>query len=254
MSTGGSGNYRPFFLPSWSSARVFPLGSKSATLSARLPTAAAAPTMVAIAARTKMASCAMAITPLEAPPASDLAGDESILAKYSWPLTCVNVEVHLFSRTAAERQGPVSRVLGRQAPGRRFEAPAAKKIEKNFRLARPRQYNAGAFSYDAHAAARGGTPGRPRQVFHFDFPGRSMRRNSPQTARADDRGGAEMIKIRIQGLPEEVAEFADALEAAGCVLERSEPYANRGGSRYVRVYIDAEKRAADGGAREIEEG
>lgn len=50
-----------------------------------------------------------------------------------------------------------------------------------------------------------------------------------------------MIKIRVQGLPDEVAEFADALEAAGCVLERSEPYANRGGSRYVRVYIDAEK-------------
>ena len=63
-----------------------------------------------------------------------------------------------------------------------------------------------------------------------------------------------MLKIRIQGLPEEVAEFADALEATGCVLERSEPYANRGASRYVRVYIDAEKRAADGGAREIEEG
>ena len=56
-----------------------------------------------------------------------------------------------------------------------------------------------------------------------------------------------------QGLPEEVAEFADALEETGCVLERSEPYANRGASRYVRVYIDAEKRAADGGAREIEE-
>ena len=45
-----------------------------------------------------------------------------------------------------------------------------------------------------------------------------------------------------------------ALEAAGCVLERSEPYVNRGASRYVRVYIDAEKPAADGGAREIEEG
>ncbi len=29
-----------------------------------------------------------------------------------------------------------------------------------------------------------------------------------------------MIKIRVQGLPDEVAEFADALEAAGCVLER----------------------------------
>lgn len=39
-----------------------------------------------------------------------------------------------------------------------------------------------------------------------------------------------------------------------CVLERSEPYVNRGASRYVRVYIDAEKPAADGGAREIEEG
>ena len=50
-----------------------------------------------------------------------------------------------------------------------------------------------------------------------------------------------MIKIRIQGLPDEVAEFADALEAIGCVLERSAPYANRGGSRYVRVYIEAEK-------------
>ena len=63
-----------------------------------------------------------------------------------------------------------------------------------------------------------------------------------------------MIKIRVQDLPDEGAEFADALEAAGCVLERSEPYVNRGASRYVRVYIDAEKPAADGGAREIEEG
>lgn len=36
-----------------------------------------------------------------------------------------------------------------------------------------------------------------------------------------------MIKIRLQGLPDEVAEFVDALERTGCVLERSEPYANR---------------------------
>lgn len=62
-----------------------------------------------------------------------------------------------------------------------------------------------------------------------------------------------MIKLRVQGLPEEVAEFADALEAAGCVLERSEPYANRGGSRYVRVYIDAQKPVADLGCLAIEE-
>lgn len=53
------------------------------------------------------------------------------------------------------------------------------------------------------------------------------------------------MKIRVQGLPEEVEEFADALERTGCVLERSEPYANRGGSRYVRVYIDAEAPRAD---------
>lgn len=55
-----------------------------------------------------------------------------------------------------------------------------------------------------------------------------------------------MVKIRLQGLPEEVAAIADALERTGCVLERSEPYANRGNSRYVRVYIDAEARPAAG--------
>ena len=196
----------------------------------------------------------MAITPFEAPPASDLAGDESHSSKTIKLLTCVNAKVHLFSRTAAERQGPVSRVLGRQAPGQQLEAPAAKKNRNIFRLARPRLYIAGAFYIHAHAAARGGTPGRPRQDFHFDFRGRSMRRNSPTTARADDRGGAEMLKIRIQGLPEEVAEFADALVATGCVLERSEPYANRGGSRYVRVYIDAQKPTSDLGRLAIEEG
>lgn len=129
-----------------------------------------------------------------------------------------------------------------------------KKFLKNSRLARPRLYNAGAFYIHAHAAARGGTPGRPRQDFHFDFSGRSMRRRKPADGAGGDEGGAEMLKIRVQGLPDEVAEFADALEAARCVLERSEPYTNRGGSRYVRVYIDVEKRAADGGAREIEEG
>ena len=47
-----------------------------------------------------------------------------------------------------------------------------------------------------------------------------------------------MVKVRLQGLPDEVAEIADAMEAVGCVLERSEPYANRGSSRYVRVYLD----------------
>lgn len=149
----------------------------------------------------------------------------------------------------------VSAVFGVAADCRQDAFRAVlKKFLKNSRLARPRLYNAGAFSYDAQAGARGGTPGRRRQDFRFDFSGRSMRRRKPADGAGGDRGGAEMIKIRVQGLPEEVAEFADTLEATGCVLERSEPYANRGASRYVRVYIDAEKRAADGGAREIEEG
>lgn len=47
-----------------------------------------------------------------------------------------------------------------------------------------------------------------------------------------------MVKVRLQGLPDEVAEIADAMEVVGCVLERSEPYANRSSSRYVRVYLD----------------
>ena len=38
-------------------------------------------------------------------------------------LTCANAKVYSFSRTAAERQGTISRVLG-------DEPPAAKKIEK----------------------------------------------------------------------------------------------------------------------------
>ena len=62
-----------------------------------------------------------------------------------------------------------------------------------------------------------------------------------------------MLKIRVQGLPEEVREFADALERTGCVLERSEPYANRGSSRYVRVYIDAEAPRTDARHAAIEE-
>lgn len=47
-----------------------------------------------------------------------------------------------------------------------------------------------------------------------------------------------MVKVRLQGLPDEVATIAEAMEAVGCVMERSKPYANRGSSRYVRVYMD----------------
>lgn len=56
-----------------------------------------------------------------------------------------------------------------------------------------------------------------------------------------------MIKLRVQGLPGEVTSFADALDRAGLVLDRSRTYANRGESRYVRMYLDVE---APGTARE----
>lgn len=47
-----------------------------------------------------------------------------------------------------------------------------------------------------------------------------------------------MVKVRLEGLPNEVREIADAMEAVGCVLERSREYPNRGANRYVRVYLD----------------
>lgn len=62
-----------------------------------------------------------------------------------------------------------------------------------------------------------------------------------------------MLEIRAQGLPEEVREFADALERTGCVLGRSREYANRGEGRYVRVYLEAEAPGADARHAAIEE-
>lgn len=49
-----------------------------------------------------------------------------------------------------------------------------------------------------------------------------------------------MVRVRLEGLPEEVHRIADAMQAAGCVLERSREYPNRGESRYVRVYLDCD--------------
>lgn len=53
-----------------------------------------------------------------------------------------------------------------------------------------------------------------------------------------------MVKVRVRGLPGEVADFVDALERAGVVVERSEAYPDRRPSRYVRVYADCEPRPA----------
>ena len=47
-----------------------------------------------------------------------------------------------------------------------------------------------------------------------------------------------MIKLRVEGIPEEVDEFVATLETSCEVLSKSSPYKNRGESRYVRVYVD----------------
>ena len=52
-----------------------------------------------------------------------------------------------------------------------------------------------------------------------------------------------MIKVRLHGTPEEVKQFADYLESLSpCVrvFARSEGYADRGKSSYIRVYMDIE--------------
>ena len=53
-----------------------------------------------------------------------------------------------------------------------------------------------------------------------------------------------MVKIRLQGLPDDVQRLIEMLrtcEAVGdlLLLSVSDPYPNRGDSKYVRVYVDA---------------
>lgn len=49
-----------------------------------------------------------------------------------------------------------------------------------------------------------------------------------------------MIKIRLEGLPDEVEKAVADLMNAFRVLSVSEPYNNRRGSLYVRRYVDVE--------------
>lgn len=53
-----------------------------------------------------------------------------------------------------------------------------------------------------------------------------------------------MLKLRLQGPPEEVEPFANALERTGMVLERSDSHRNRSANRHVRVYMDMNLRNA----------
>ena len=49
-----------------------------------------------------------------------------------------------------------------------------------------------------------------------------------------------MVRVRLEGMTDEVRRIAAAMQAAGCVLERSHEYPNRGESGYVRVYLDCD--------------
>lgn len=50
-----------------------------------------------------------------------------------------------------------------------------------------------------------------------------------------------MIKLRIQGKPEEVQNFISELKKGNFeILEESSPYSNRGNSTYIRSYLDVE--------------
>lgn len=50
-----------------------------------------------------------------------------------------------------------------------------------------------------------------------------------------------MLKIRIEGTPEEIEEFLAGFRPQYKILNESAPYANRGKSAYVRVYLDVEQ-------------
>ena len=50
-----------------------------------------------------------------------------------------------------------------------------------------------------------------------------------------------MVRVRLEGLPDEVQRIAAALRGVGWVLEVWRAYApSRGGSGYVRVYLDCD--------------
>lgn len=57
------------------------------------------------------------------------------------------------------------------------------------------------------------------------------------------RGVSQMVKVRLQGVPEEVKELVEKLKASKVdILEQSKEYSNRGDSKYIRVYLDVENR------------
>lgn len=93
------------------------------------------------------------------------------------------------------------------------------------------------------SGARGGTAGRPCQDWFAFFVPLTLR-HSRRGWRVDEtKVVLVMVKIRVQGLPDEVEEFTAELENLRRweVLEESADYANRGGSKLVRRYVEVER-------------
>jgi len=45
------------------------------------------------------------------------------------------------------------------------------------------------------------------------------------------------VKMRLEGLPQDVETIARLLKETGCVVEESANYQNRGASKFVRRYV-----------------
>lgn len=91
--------------------------------------------------------------------------------------------------------------------------------------------------------ARGGTAGGGCQDWFWLFTPIKLRPSSRERRGVEQKAVSVMLKIRVQGLPEEVEEFAAELENLRYweVSEESGDYANRGGSKLVRRYIEVAK-------------
>ena len=50
-----------------------------------------------------------------------------------------------------------------------------------------------------------------------------------------------MVKVRLEGTKEDLEEFLVGFRPAYKILSESAPYANRGASKYMRVYLDVEQ-------------
>ena len=91
--------------------------------------------------------------------------------------------------------------------------------------------------------ARGGTArGGCQDCFSVFEPSR-LRPSSRERRGDEAKVVLTMLKIRVQGLPDEVEEFSAMLGELRRwdVLEESGDYANRGTSKLVRRYIEVEK-------------